>query len=150
MTANDFEGKPLKLHLWIYKKGDWKETLEVGYTNKPVDLPPGEYNVYVDSDPNAKYADVRINPGEISEIKLPEFGVLLVKGLDRQGKPRAELILLYLPGGSDSVSSGFVNKRPDLPAGEYDLAIRMGLNPDINYKGIKIAPGKVLEIELPR
>jgi hypothetical protein len=150
IAANDFEGKPLDIIYWIYKKGDWKETLKVGYTNKPADLPPGEYNVYVNSDPDAEYADVRIKPGEITEIKLPEFGALLVKGLDARGKLRTESILLRLPGGNDYVSSGYVNKRLDLPAGEYDLAIRMGLNPDINYKGIKIEPGKVLEINLPR
>lgn len=152
IAANDLEGKPLKLTYWIYKKGDWKETFGVGNTNEPKDLPPGEYNVRVSSEPDAQYADVRINPGEITEIKLPEFGALLVKWLDIQGKPRTESrnIYLSLPGGNDYVSGGYVNKRLNVLAGEYDLKIRSGLNPDINYKGIKIAPGKVLEIELPR
>ncbi|OGX25024.1 MAG: hypothetical protein A3J51_02505 [Omnitrophica WOR_2 bacterium RIFCSPHIGHO2_02_FULL_45_21] len=147
IAANDFEGKSLKIHLRVYKKGDWKETLEVGYTNEPEDLPPGEYNVEVNSQPDAKYVDVMIKPGEITEIKLPKFGALLIKGLDASGKQLTEQIYLYLAGADGIIASGPMNKRLDLPAGEYDL--RIGLKGNRDYKGIKIEPGKVFEIELP-
>lgn len=148
IVANDFEGKPLRINYWIYKKGDWKGTLEGGNTNEPEELPPGDYNVLVNSDPESKYSDVRIKQGEITEIKLPEFGALLVKGLDVSGRPLSASVYIYLRGGNDIVSSGYVSKRLNLPAGEYDL--RIGLIPDIDYKGIKIEPGKMLEMELPR
>ena len=148
IAANDFEGKPLSITYWVYKKGQWEETFEVGNTNAPEDLPPGEYNVQVYSRPDTKYVDVKIKPGEITEIKLPAPGALLIKGLDARGKLLETSIYLYSPGGNGIVSSGFTNKQLHVPAGEYDL--RISLDPDRDYKGIRIEPGKVLELEIPQ
>src|SRR3989338_6719680 len=140
IAAKDFEGKPLRITYWVYEKGSWDKGVETCNTNVPVDLPPAEYNIYVNSDPDKKYENVKIDEGKATEFALGDYGALLVKGLDARGKLLSTSIYLYSPGGNDSVSSGFVNKRLDLPAGEYDL--RISLNPDIDYKGIRIGPGK--------
>ena len=149
IAAKDFEGKPLRITYWVYEKGSWDKGVETCNTNVPVDLPPAEYNIYVNSDPDKKYENVKIDEGKATEFALGDYGALLVKGLDARGKPLdTSTFFLYSPGGNGIVSSSFVNKQLHVPAGEYDL--RISLNPDIDYKGIKIEPGKVFELEVPQ
>lgn len=150
ILAKDFEGKPLRIHYWVYKKGEWNNSVVVGYTSEPVSIQAGEYNIYVNSAPDIKYENVAIKPGEVTELKLREFGALLVRGVDAQGKPLSNNFYLRQPKGKDSVSSGYVNKRLDVPAGVYDLEVRFGLKPSITYEAVKIEPGRVTEINLPR
>ena len=121
----------------------------MGDTNEPEDLPPGEYNIYVNSDPDKKYENVKIDEGKETEFALGDYGALLIKGLDASGKPLSTTtVRLYLPQGKDAVSSGMINKQLDILAGEYDL--RVNVDPDIEYKGIKIEPRKVLELKIPQ
>src|SRR3990167_4794707 len=95
IVAMDFEGKPLRVHYRVYTKEPWKDNIVASCdTSKPAGLPPGEYNVYVMSDPDIKYENVAIKPGEVTELKLPEYGALLVRGVDARGKPEA----LHIPG----------------------------------------------------
>ena len=92
---------------------------------------------------------VSIGAGETVEIALPSYGALLVRGVDAQGKPLfAKGIYLYPAGGGDIVSSGMVNERLDVPAGTYDVDV--DLEPDIWHRGVEIAPGATVEIELPQ
>jgi len=149
IAAKSFEGKPLRITYWVYEKGSWNKGVETVNTNAPVDLPPAEYNVYVNSNPDKKYENVRIEEGKLAEFALGDYGALLVKGLDARGKPLSTTtVRLYFPQGKDAVSSGMINERLDILAGEYDL--RVNVDPDIEYKGIKIEPGKVLELEIPQ
>ena len=149
IVAMDFEGKPLRVHYRVYTKEPWKDNIVASCdTSKPAGLPPGEYNVYVMSDPDIKYENVAIKPGEVTELKLPEYGALLVRGVDARGKPYDTMFYLYEPKGKDIISSGQFNKRLDAPAGIYDLKVRMGLNPDITYDAVKVEAGKITEIEV--
>src|SRR3989338_8361389 len=118
IAAKDFEGKPLRITYWVYEKGSWDKGVETCNTNAPVDLPPAEYNIYVNSDPDKKYEDVKIEEGKLAEFALGDYGALLVKGLDASGKPLSTTTMrFYLPQGKDTVSSGMINKRLDILAG---------------------------------
>ena len=95
IAAKDFEGKPLRITYWVYEKGSWDKGVETCNTNVPVDLPPAEYNIYVNSDPDKKYENVKIDEGKIAEFALGDYGALFVKGLDALGKPMYTPIYLY-------------------------------------------------------
>ncbi|HLA37662.1 MAG TPA: hypothetical protein VJZ02_04260, partial [Candidatus Brocadiales bacterium] len=147
IVAMDFEGKPLRVHYWVYKKEPWKDNIVAsGDTNKPAGLPPGEYNVYVGSYPDIKYKDVVIKLGEVTELKLPEYGALLVRAVDARGKPLDEIFRLYEPKGKDVISSGQTKRRLDVFPGIYDL--KMTSYRDITYDAVKVEAGKITEIEV--
>ena len=142
-------GEPVRESIWVYAPGDRNDVIASGDTNEAMPLPPGTYDIYVDRDPDKVYENVSIGAGATVEIALPSYGALLVRGVDAQGKPLfAKGIYLYPAGGGDIVSSGMVNERLDVPAGTYDVDV--DLEPDIWHRGVEIAPGATVEIELPQ
>ena len=148
LSGSTAAGEPVVEYFWIYL-ADGGDTVATGDTNVPVDLAPGVYDLFADLDPDRRYDGVEIVAGETTEVALPPYGALLVRGVDAQGEPLyAKSVYLYATGGDEIVSSGLVNERLDLPADIYDVSV--DLNPDIWHRAIEIAVGDTVEIDLPQ
>lgn len=153
IVAKDFEGKPLSIGYWIYKKEPWKDNIITsGNTNKPVGSPPGEYNVYVRSNPDIKYENVVIRPGEVTELNLPQWGELSVSVKDASGKGVSSKVYLYQNKGDDKEVVFYTNdvRSKLIPPGSYVIKVSPGSPYEDVWvdKKVVIKAGEVSEVNV--
>ncbi|MDP3732017.1 MAG: S8 family serine peptidase, partial [Candidatus Omnitrophota bacterium] len=153
IVAKDFAGKPLSIAYWIYKKEPWKDNvITSGNTNKPVGVPSGEHNVYVNSNPDITYEAVKIEPGKVLEISLPQWGELSVSVKDASGKGVYSKVYLYQNKGDDKEVVSFVNdvRSKLIPPGSY--VIRLSLSSPYKDvwvdKKVVVKAGEVSEVSV--
>lgn len=152
ITGSDVDGEPIRTAFWMIApegKEDWKaNVLATGRTNEPTDVLEGNYYVYVSQKPPSTYDDVRVKRGQTTEIQLPQWGRLEVRGKDAAGKPLKKTFWIHTPEDREpghSVTAGHVNEAVDLPPGIYD--IWFGRNNWI--EGIEIRANEIKVIDLP-
>ena len=145
-------GDPLESYFafYVYASGEKKKSVAEESVSKPVDIPPGVYDVRVGFMPDVWFKSVEVAAGQSKEIELPLPGRLDVRGKNALGNSVNSdfYSTVYKSGDREKpLAYQYVNWYKDLPAGVYDILVNM--NPSAWYDGIVITAGKSIVIELP-
>jgi len=145
-------GDPLESYFafYVYTPGDKEKSVAEESVSKPVDLPPGVYDVRVGLRPDVWFKSIEVTAGQSSQIELPLPGRLDVRGKNALGNSINSdfYSTVYKSGDREKpLLYQYINYYKDLPAGVYDIQVNM--NPSVWYDGIVITAGKSTVIELP-
>ncbi len=145
-------GDPLESYFafYVYTPGDKEKSVAEESVSKPVDLPPGVYDIRVGLKPDVWFKSVEIAAGQSKQIELPLPGRLDVRGKNALGNSvnRDFYSTVYKSGDREKpLAYQYVNWHKDLPAGVYDILVNM--NPSAWYEGVVITAGMSTVIELP-
>lgn len=147
IRGNDAAGRPLSVGFYVYKQGDRGKIIESGTVNVVKDLPPGTYDIKVESKPPVWYEGVEIAIGHTKVIDLPQTGRLVVQGKDAAGESPMISFSVYASGEREKyIASGntwtIAGRTVELPPGTYDIKVALDTLTSVWYEGIEISVGQ--------
>jgi hypothetical protein len=150
VAGNDLAGAPMDVWVHAYTvelppEGDG--FAGTGYTNAPLGLLAGTYDIIVNTEPELVFEDIVVERGGMSEIALPSGGELVVRGLDSAGAPLDRWVFVYADFESDEVIAGAdTNEVVPLLPGSYTVYV--DLDPDFIFDDVVVESGRLTELEV--
>jgi hypothetical protein len=132
----------------VYKGGERETPVTNGVVNTPLEIQPGVYDIKVVLETDETWFNgVEIVSRQNKILELSQPGRIWIYGKDEAGEPLSVAFTVYADGEKETIV-GRLDETVDLPAGTYD--VKIGLEPEVWYKGIKIVGGQIRIIDLSR
>ena len=148
----NWENKPSNVRMMAFRMSDSRSSTCLGTfaANRISELPPGSYDIEMDTIPQKIYRNIKVNLGQEAVEDLGCLtGSFKVSALNSQGKPAYYPVRVFY-AKSDIPVTTFTTGRvsPDILAGRYDIEI--GTAPKQFKKDVNVELGKQVVIDLGR
>lgn len=150
IRGTDAVGASRDVPFSVYTDAEREKAVTDGVVNTPLEIQPGVYDIKVALETDEKWFNgVEIVSRQSNILELAPPGRIWIYGRDEAGEPLSASFAVYADGEREKETAvGRLNETVDLPAGAYD--VKIGLEPEVWYKAIKIVGGQIRIIDLSR
>ena len=145
VQGKDAAGESPMIGFRVYASGDREKIIASGNTwtiaQRTEELPPGTYDIEVESKPPVWYEGVGIAVGHTKVVDLPQTGRLMVQAKDTVGfkvHPSGNREKYIAHGDTGSIAAMTV----ELPPGTYNIKVEFDALTFVWYEGIGISTGQ--------
>lgn len=143
------KAKSIPVRVAAYKAADSNSSLFVVIfaSDKMQELPPGAYDIVIDTTPTKIYKNIKISKGKETVENLGQVtGLLNVKAQNARKKDAFYPVRVTYPGTNMTIANTTASRPIEVVGGSYDVEIVS--MPRQTRKGVNIEPGKETVIDL--
>ena len=150
VKLSTWDNKPSNARIRAFKINDSRSSTYVStfLANRISELPPGTYDIEVDTTPQKIYKNIKVNLGQETTEDLGCLtGLVRISALNSQGKPASYPVRVFYAKSDILVTMLATNRpSPEILPGHYDLEI--GTVPKQFKRDVKIEAGKETVIDM--
>ena len=125
VQARDQNGGPLRTNFWVYAEGERKDVLTSGYTNEPLDIWAGTYDITVDLNPDVQFNGIEVTEGQTRLVDVAEIGYATLAAVPEEGAgpyEKAGPWYVYTVGADGRPGKEYIAVSYENPSGEFALS----------------------------
>ena len=123
IRGKDAGDEPIRVVVWVYAPGDRNNVLSSIYTNDPLDIWEGTYDIVVNLSPNVQYEGIEIVAGQTKVINLAETGNVQLTAIPKEGADPYDTgkWFIYPVGADGKPAEKYIDVSYYNPSGKFIL-----------------------------